>query len=211
MSVLEEGLLHYITREQLDKLHRTRVLIIGAGGLGSNVAFMLVRSGIRQFILADHDTVAPSNLNRQTYFPDDVGKQKVEALAKHLLKLEAELKPECHAVEVTSENVGIFFAKADIIVEAVDLAPVKVMLCEAAAAITKPFITASGITGLGQSYQSDMRIRRLGKHIFCVGDYQPHDSDGAFPFAPRVIQAAAMQANLVLQCILQREQGGSES
>jgi sulfur carrier protein ThiS adenylyltransferase len=205
MSILTEGLLHYITREQLDKLHRAAVLIIGAGGLGSNAAFILVRSGIRRLILVDHDTVAPSNLNRQTYFPDDIGKQKVEALAKHLSALEPELKPECHSMRVTSRNVRDFFAKADIIVEAVDLAPVKVMLCEAAAAINKPFITASGITGLGRAYGNDMGVRRLGKRIFCVGDAQPDSGDTATPFAPRVIQAAAMQANLVLQHILEGE------
>jgi len=205
MSILEEGLLHYVTREQLDKLHNTTVLIIGAGGLGSNVAFILVRSGIRQLVLVDHDTVAPSNLNRQTYFPNDVGKQKVEALAKHLLDLEPELKLGCHIMEVNRHNVRDFFAKADIIVEAVDLAPTKVMLCESAAAIRKPFITASGITGLGRDYQNDMEIRRLGTHIFCVGDGQPDGNDDIPPFAPRVIQAAAMQANLVLQYILKGE------
>ena len=205
MSVLEEGLLHYITPEQLDKLHNTTVLIIGAGGLGSNVAFILVRSGIQQLVLVDHDTVAPSNLNRQTYLPSDIGKQKVEALAKHLLDLEPGLKLECHVMPVNRQNVRNFFEKADIIVEAVDLAPTKVMLCESAAAIQKPFITASGITGLGRGYQNDMRIRRLGTHIFCVGDYEPDSSDNAPPFAPRVIQAAAMQANLVLQYILKGE------
>jgi sulfur carrier protein ThiS adenylyltransferase len=204
MSILTEGLLYYITHEQLDKLHRAAVLIIGAGGLGSNVAFILARSGIRRLILVDHDTVAPSNLNRQTYLPDDIGKQKVAALAKHLSALEPELKPECHFMEVTAGNVRVFFAKADIIVEAVDLAPVKVMLCEAAAVISKPFITASGITGLGRNGQNDMTVRRLGDHIFCVGDSQP-DGNTAPPFAPRVIQAAAMQANLVLQYILKGE------
>jgi sulfur carrier protein ThiS adenylyltransferase len=204
MSILEEGLLHYITHEQLDKLRNTTVLIIGAGGLGSNVAFMLVRSGIQKLILVDHDTVAPSNLNRQTYLPDDIGKQKVEALAKHLFNLEPELKLECHVMEVNSQNVRTFFEKTDIIVEAVDLAPTKVMLCESAATVKKPFITASGITGLGRNYRNEMGIRRLGTYIFCVGDRQPDDND-APPFAPRVIQAAAMQANLVLQYILKGE------
>jgi len=205
MSILEEGLLHYITREQLDKLHNTTVLIIGAGGLGSNVAFILVRSGIQQLILVDHDTVAPSNLNRQTYFPNDVGRQKVEALAKHLLDLEPKLKLECHAIRVNHQNVWGFFEKTDIIVEAVDLATTKVMLCESAATIEKPFITASGITGLGRDYQNDMGVRRLGTHIFCVGDRHPDGNDNIPPFAPRVIQAAAMQANLVLQYILKGE------
>ena len=203
MSILEEGLLHYITREQLDKLHRTTVLIIGAGGLGSNVAFILVRSGIQQMILVDDDTIVPSNLNRQTYFPADIGKQKVEALATNLFTLEPKLKLERHFMHVNSQNAPFFFEKADIIVEAVDLAPTKVMLCESAATAHKPFITVSGVTGLGRNYQNDMRIRRLGKHIFCVGDDQADDS--APPFASRVIQAAAMQANLVLQYILQEE------
>jgi sulfur carrier protein ThiS adenylyltransferase len=134
-----------------------------------------------------------------------MGKQKVTVLAKHLFDLEAELKLECHVTQVTAQNVHLFFTKADIIVEAVDLAATKIMLCEAAAAIQKPFIMANGINGLGRNYQNDMEVRRLGTHIFCVGDSHPENNGNAPPFAPRVIQAAAMQANIVLQHILKGE------
>ncbi len=88
MSVLVQGLLRYTSPDTLERLARVRMLIIGAGGLGSNVAFMLARSGIRRFILVDRDRVEASNLNRQAYFPADLGRPKVEALAEPAAKVE---------------------------------------------------------------------------------------------------------------------------
>ena len=50
--------------------------IAGAGGLGSNVAPALVRSGVGKLIIADYDTVSESNLNRQFYFANQIGRPK---------------------------------------------------------------------------------------------------------------------------------------
>ena len=52
----------------------------GAGGLGSNVAVNLVRSGITDIKIADFDVIEQSNLNRQFYFRDQIGQNKVNAL-----------------------------------------------------------------------------------------------------------------------------------
>src|SRR5450432_2434779 len=68
-----------------DRYSKGRVLMIGAGGLGSHIAPTLVRKGIGKLILLDHDTVAPSNLNRQRFYARDIGKRKVVALAENLL------------------------------------------------------------------------------------------------------------------------------
>ena len=58
----------------------TKIGIAGLGGLGSNIAMMLARSGIRHFVLADFDTVDESNLNRQHYFPAHLGRKKTECM-----------------------------------------------------------------------------------------------------------------------------------
>jgi molybdopterin/thiamine biosynthesis adenylyltransferase len=66
-------------------LARTHALVLGAGGVGSHVAWMLVALGVRRLTLVDDDVVEDSNLNRQLlYTADDVGQPKVEALAAHL-------------------------------------------------------------------------------------------------------------------------------
>lgn len=69
---------------------QSRVLCIGAGGLISQIAPTLVRKGIGQITLIDHDLVEPSNLNRQRFYIKDFGRNKALALAENLL-------PECTA------------------------------------------------------------------------------------------------------------------
>ena len=64
-----------------------RIGIAGAGGLGSNVAVNLVRTGVKKLKIVDFDVVDESNLNRQFYFMDQVGRPKVEALRENLLRI----------------------------------------------------------------------------------------------------------------------------
>ena len=61
-----------------------KIGIAGVGGIGSNVALNLVRSGVMQLKLIDFDRVEPGNLNRQFYFADQIGLFKVEALKINL-------------------------------------------------------------------------------------------------------------------------------
>ena len=69
-----------------------RVGIAGAGGLGSNCAWMLVRSGFTDFVIVDHDRVEASNLNRQFFFARQVGMPKVQALSENLLAINPDVK-----------------------------------------------------------------------------------------------------------------------
>ncbi|MRR13578.1 hypothetical protein EG835_14255, partial [bacterium] len=63
------------------RLARARVAVLGCGGLGSNAAAMLVRSGVGELALVDFDVVEQANLNRQLFFVDQIGVPKVGALA----------------------------------------------------------------------------------------------------------------------------------
>ncbi len=58
----------YLTERERDILENAKVGIAGAGGLGSNVAMLLVRAGMKKLVIADFDTVNESNLNRQFFF-----------------------------------------------------------------------------------------------------------------------------------------------
>ena len=131
MSRLREGLARYLAPEALARLAAVHVGIAGAGGLGSNVAVMLVRSGIRRLMTADFDRVEASNLNRQAFFPEDLGRPKVEALRELLFRLEPELEYRGHDLRLTPENAPALFAGCDVVVEAVDGAETKAALCSA--------------------------------------------------------------------------------
>lgn len=198
---LTAGLARYFSASQLSKLHNASVGIIGAGGLGSNVAFMLVRSGVRHLALIDHDRVDASNLNRQAFVPEDIGSPKVAALARHLLHLEPNLTLTIHQLLVTPENAATLLHDYPIVVEAVDNAQTKAMLYETFAPSKKLYVTASGMGGFGQ-WETPMTIRRLRHNVIAVGDFTTTADATNPPLAPRVMQAAAMQADAVLTHIL---------
>ena len=80
MMDFRAGLLRYLSEQQLQAIEAQIIGIAGAGGLGSNLAMLLVRCGFRKFILTDFDEVAVSNLNRQNYFLAQSGKPKLAAL-----------------------------------------------------------------------------------------------------------------------------------
>ena len=202
MDMLGEGLGRYFSLAALSALRAAHVGVIGAGGLGSNVAMMLVRSGLRQLTIADPDRVDASNLNRQAYFPEDVGKPKIQALARHLAALEPAIRLVTHETAITRANARSLFAACPLIVEAVDLAETKVMLYELFAPEKDLYVTASGMGGCGKDKDTVMVCRRPRPNVAAVGDFNTAVGFGAPPLAPRVMQAAAMQADAVLDYIL---------
>lgn len=210
MNSLNQGLLHHFSQAQLERLRAAKVAILGCGGLGSNLAFMLVRSGIRRFRLIDPDLVSASNLNRQAFFPEDVGKPKVTALAAHLLRLEPALELFCAQEALTRENAPLLaFGPAGengwIAIEAVDDAVTKAMLFEAISPAAAFYATASGLAGLGRP-EAPMQTRNINERAVLVGDSLCGVGSGEPPLAPRVMEAAALQANAVLRHILRNTQ-----
>src|SRR4030095_2256871 len=69
-----------------EALANARVILIGAGGLGGEIGEALVRKGVGTIVLFDHDLVEPSNLNRQRFYKNDLGKPKAHRLARNLAK-----------------------------------------------------------------------------------------------------------------------------
>ncbi len=203
MSVLEDGLARYLSPQQQTRLASAKIGIAGAGGLGSNAAFMLVRSGIRRLVLADKDVVDASNLNRQAYFPEHVGRPKVEALAEQLRRLEPGLELILIHETLTEQTAAARFAGCDAVVEAFDGADNKAMLFQTLLPTGAFLVGASGIAGWGGP---PMKARRLGERAVLVGDGVSAIGPELPPMAPRVIQAAAMQADAVLAFLLKAGQ-----
>src|SRR5580704_15932635 len=96
MNLFEQGLLKYLKPEQLTLIQSKKIGIGGAGGLGSNCAMMLVRTGFKHLEIIDQDVIDASNLNRQQYFPDEIGLPKVDTLKKRLLDINPEADIRIH-------------------------------------------------------------------------------------------------------------------
>jgi sulfur carrier protein ThiS adenylyltransferase len=184
-----------------ERLKNATVGIAGCGGLGSTAAVALARAGIGKLIIADHDVVEPSNLNRQQYFVEHIGKPKVEALKEIIQKANPFAVVECHQVKITTANVAELFSTAGVIVEAFDLADQKLMLAEAVQKQmpNKPLVIGNGMAGWGDN--NLLKTRKAGNIHIC-GDEISEAGPGMGLMAPRVGIAACMEANQVLEILL---------
>ena len=189
----------YLTPEERAALESVRVGIAGAGGLGSNCAMHLVRSGVKHLTIVDFDVVNESNLNRQFFFRDQIGQKKVEAIKANLLRIEPDADIRAVDMRLDASSAREVFADCGIVVEAFDAVDAKVMLVSAFASSGKKLVTASGLAGWGRS--NAMRVRKMG-NIVAIGDGETSVGDGAAPVSPRVGIAAAMEANAVVSLLL---------
>nr|WP_231117053.1 sulfur carrier protein ThiS adenylyltransferase ThiF [Pseudodesulfovibrio alkaliphilus] len=195
--------------ERLRHLQGVTVGIAGAGGLGSNCAMLLVRSGFKRFVLADFDRVDASNLNRQAYEADQIGQLKVTALSQNMRAVNPDLGLDLCTERITSDNVAAVFSGCDAVVEAFDDPLCKRALVESLLPVGVLVVAASGIGGHGNA---DMLVtRRVRDNFILVGDMETECSMEHPPLGPRVALAAAKQADAVLDYFLKtfQEQGGA--
>ncbi len=187
-------------------MQKHTVGIAGAGGLGSNVAMALVRVGIGKLVIADFDVVSDSNLNRQFYFSNQIGRVKVEALKENLKKINPEVDIEIHNLKLDANNLLSTFADVDVMVEAFDKADCKQIIVEAFQ-VSKPdvpLILGNGMAGWGKS--NEIRVQQYGNLYIC-GDNVTEIGPDMPPMAPRVLICAAMQANTVMSILLEKQFG----
>ena len=145
----------YLNERERRILESAVVGIAGAGGLGSNCAMHLVRAGVKKLVIADFDVVGESNLNRQFFFRDQLGRKKVDALAENLRRIEPDLSLDLRAVRLAPDNIDWTFSGCSVIVEAFDSADAKSMLLHALLPLGKPIVSASGIAGWGRSHRQE--------------------------------------------------------
>lgn len=184
-----------------DILKTKTVGIAGCGGLGSNCAMALARVGIGRLVIADFDVVSDSNLNRQYFFRDQVGKLKVFALKDNLLRVNPEVKINAFDLRLCSNDILEVFSDCDVIIEAFDLAKMKQMIIETVLMFLpeKYIISGMGLAGWGENNM--LKTRFFDKLIVC-GDGEVEISDSLPPLATRVGIVAHMQANMVLEILL---------
>lgn len=183
-------------------LGKFRVGIAGAGGLGSNCAVALARSGVGTLVIADFDIIEPANLNRQYYFSDQVGIAKTDALKENIRRIDPSIIVSTHNIRLNSTNIPEIFAGCDIIVEAFDQASEKEMLIETVQEKIPgvPLIIGSGMAGWGKT--DLLKCKKADDFLYVCGDEFSEVSDELPCLAPRVGIVSNMQANLVIEILL---------
>ncbi len=130
--------------EQQKRLSEATVFVAGCGGLGSAALQYMAAAGIGTLIIADHDKVSLSNLQRQVlYTTDQIGMPKAECAAARLAAINPEIEIVAHTMAVDGDNFARLAALADMVVDCTDNYPVRGMLSKMCKAHGKPFIYAS--------------------------------------------------------------------
>lgn len=126
------------------KLLAAKVLLLGAGGLGSPTALYLAAAGVGTLGIIDHDVVDLSNLQRQILHTNDrVGMPKVESARIAIESLNPDVKVVAHQERLSSENVLEIFKQYDIIVDGCDNFPTRYLVNDACVMLGKPNVHGS--------------------------------------------------------------------
>ncbi|WP_198683382.1 molybdopterin-synthase adenylyltransferase MoeB [Peristeroidobacter agariperforans] len=127
-----------------EKLKAAKVLLVGAGGLGSPAALYLAASGVGTIGVIDNDRVDVSNLQRQVlYDTQSVGRPKADAAKERLLALNPEIELVSHAVELRAANVREIFARYDVVLDGTDRFNTRYLTNDACVILRKPLVSAA--------------------------------------------------------------------
>ena len=201
MELKEEDLLKRNVKGISKKLKKTRVCILGLGGLGSNVAVLLARSGIGYLKLVDFDIVEASNLNRQQYRISHIGLKKTEAIRTIIKEINPFVEVGTLDIKVDRKNIHSIVEDIEIVVEAFDRAETKAMILEELLTDkNKIVVSASGMAGLGSA--NEIVTKKIKDNFYLIGDNYSDYEEYSGIMSARVMLCAAHQANIVLRLIL---------
>lgn len=154
-------------KENIEKISKSHVTIVGTGGVGGYVALFLARAGISKFTIIDFDKITPSNINRQAVaFTDTIGLDKVKVLKDMILKINPDAQIDAVNERLCEENVTNLVKNDTFVVDAIDSVKDKVALicyCK------KNNINIISAMGAGNRFDSP---------IFTVVDIEKTHDDG---------------------------------
>lgn len=135
-----------IGQESIEKIKKTKVLVLGLGGVGGYVVESLVRSGIENITLVDGDTIKPSNINRQIIVTSkNMNKYKTREWKKRIKLINKNAIVNIINVHITLDNIECLFGKElDYVVDACDSTLVKVKLIKECATRGIKIISSMG-------------------------------------------------------------------
>lgn len=135
-----------IGKENIEKLKKSKVAIFGIGGVGSFVVEGLVRAGIQNFILVDHDKVSITNLNRQIIATrKTIDKYKVDVMKQRILEINPEANVEIYKEFYMPDSEKKILEKSiDYVVDAIDTVTAKIGLAVECNNLNIPIISSMG-------------------------------------------------------------------
>ena len=132
------------------KLLNAKVLVVGAGGLGSPLIQYLAAAGVGRIGIVDDDTVDVSNLQRQTIHRlEDVGRPKAESAADFVRRLNPEIKADVHIARLTQENAAMI-AEYDVVADGTDNFRTRYLLNDMCVRLKRTLVSAALLRFDGQ-------------------------------------------------------------
>ncbi|HEY4191063.1 MAG TPA: molybdopterin-synthase adenylyltransferase MoeB [Mesorhizobium sp.] len=126
------------------KLKRARVLVIGAGGLGSPVLEYLAAAGVGTLGIIDDDIVSLSNLQRQViHSTQAIGQAKIDSAREAILRINPHIAVEAHTMRLTAQNAPALVRAYDIVVDGSDNFETRYAVADACAAEKRPLVHAA--------------------------------------------------------------------
>ena len=188
------------------KILKTKVLIVGAGGLGCPVADLLTRSGIGEIGIIDYDKVNLSNIHRQTlYSTNDVNKYKVDVVKKRLNLINKEVKINTYNKKANEKNLNNLIKKYDIIVDGSDNFKTKFLLNKFSFKLKKILVVGAISKFDGHIFTFDFNSKK-SPCLKCFYQSEPSDdilnceTEGILGSTANIV--GAIQANEIIKKIL---------
>ncbi|KQT64287.1 MULTISPECIES: molybdopterin-synthase adenylyltransferase MoeB [unclassified Aureimonas] len=167
-------------------LKRARVLVVGAGGIGSPAILYLAAAGIGTIGVADDDTVSLSNLQRQVlHATRDIGRPKVESAGETVADLNPHVRFEPHPVRLTADNAAGIIEAYDLVLDGSDNFATRYLMADACAAVRRPLVLAA--------------VNRFAGQLTVLAPYESDEAGRANP-SYRDLFPEAPPAGLVASC-----------
>ncbi len=195
-----------ISPSEQAKLLQSKVVIIGAGGLGGTVLELLTRMGIGELIIADKDLIVDNNLNRQILSTEkNLGQSKTEFAVKRVKEINSSVEIIGHSVFINSDNVKKIIEGAEVVVDALDNLPSRFVLQKACRDLKIPLVhgAIAGFNGqLTTIFPEDKGLELIYGSDRDLPEHGSEAELGAPTVTPTLI--ASLEAQEVVKILLKR-------
>lgn len=141
---IRQRILPEIGEEGQERLVKAKVLVVGCGALGTNIAEVLVRAGVGRITLVDHDQVELNNLQRQVLMTEaDLSQPKARAVAEALARVNSQIEVTCEVAQVEANNVERLIEGVDLVLDGFDNLPARYLLNDACVKHGVPWVFAA--------------------------------------------------------------------
>jgi adenylyltransferase/sulfurtransferase len=191
--------------EGQEQLLSARALIIGAGGLGSPAAMYLAAAGVGHLVIADHDVVEPSNLQRQLLHHDrDIGRSKVESAQESLTTINPDIRVTAMAQTLQGETLENEVRQASVVLDCSDNFATRFAVNQACVTHRTPLVSGAAIRMEGQVAVFDSRAENSPCYhcLYKEGEEEDQTCSGNGVLSPLVGIIGSLQALEALKVIL---------